>query len=231
MYILKVGFPVSMLEKRLGISLQQCTYIDHCTYLGFGLLEAPREHVLHGPFLGIYWLRLFPHFGAPMLEATLLWRRLFIVLMTTAHISPNVFSLQLSLASVYWTSYYYIQQCTHTYYTSHSHNLTLYYIILHDTLTSILHLHFFCSSSQAGCSRVIASDTLLITCNKYSHNEIIEHIYFKYFITGSKVISIQHYSDNATLHIALSHNALSQHSKVIISKRYCSWYIGTIIAS
>jgi hypothetical protein len=28
----------------------------------------------------------------------------------------------------------------------------------------------------------------------YSHNDIIEHIYFKYFITGSKVISVQRYS-------------------------------------
>jgi hypothetical protein len=28
----------------------------------------------------------------------------------------------------------------------------------------------------------------------YSHNEIIEHIYFKYFTTGSKVISVQRYS-------------------------------------
>ncbi len=25
-----------------------------CTYLGFGLLEAPREYVLHGPILAIY---------------------------------------------------------------------------------------------------------------------------------------------------------------------------------
>ncbi len=129
-------------------------------YLGFGLLEAPPEHVLYGPFLGIYWLRLCPRFGAPMLEVTLLWRRLFIVLMTAAHISPNVFSLQLSLASVYWTSYYNIQQCKHTYYTSHSHNLILYYIILHDTLMSILHLHFFCSPWQAGCSQLIVSDTV-----------------------------------------------------------------------
>jgi hypothetical protein len=96
-----------------------------------------------------------------MLEATLLRRRLFIVLMTAAHISPNVFSLQLSLAGVYWASYYNIQQCIHTYYTSHSHNLILYYIILHDTLTSILHLHFFCSSWQAGCSRLIVSDTVI----------------------------------------------------------------------
>jgi hypothetical protein len=30
-----------------------------------------------------------------------------------------------------------------------------------------------------------------------SHNQIIEHIYFKYFIAGSKVISFQRYSDIA----------------------------------
>jgi hypothetical protein len=65
----------------------------------------------------------------------------------------------------------------------------------------------------------------------YSHNEIIKHIYFKYSITGSKVISVQRYSDNATLHIALLHNALLQHSKVIVSYRYRSWYIQNIIVS
>ncbi len=32
----------------------------------------------------------------------------------------------------------------------------------------------------------------------YSHNEIIEHIYFKYFITGSKVISVPRYGVIAT---------------------------------
>jgi hypothetical protein len=107
-----------------------------------------------------------PHFGAPTPEATLLRRRMFIVLMTAAHISPNVFSLQLSLSSVYWTSYYNIQQCIHTHYTSHSHNLILYYIILHNTLTSILHLHFFCSLWQAGCPRLIVSDTLIVYAKK-----------------------------------------------------------------
>ncbi len=66
-------------------------------------------------------------FRAPTLEAMLLQRKLFIVLMTAVHISPNIFSLQLSLANVYRTSYYNIQQCTHTYYTSHLHNLIFYY--------------------------------------------------------------------------------------------------------
>ncbi len=148
-------------EKRLRFLFTIYTYVGFCTYLGFGLLEAPHEHVLHGPFLGIYWLRLCPHYGAPTLEATLLRRRLFIVLMTAAHISP-VFSLQLSLTNIYWTSYYNTQQCTPIYYTSHSHNLILYYITLHNTLTSILHLHFFCSTWQVGCSQLAVSNTSLL---------------------------------------------------------------------
>jgi hypothetical protein len=52
--------------------------------------------------------------------------------MTAAHISPNVFSLQLSLASIYSLSYYNIPKRMHTYYTSHSQGLyciTLYYLI------------------------------------------------------------------------------------------------------
>ncbi len=126
--------PVLLEKKRLSISLEECMHIDQCTYLGFGLIEAPREHVLHGPFLDIYWLWLCPHFGAPMPEATLLRRRLFIVLMIAAHISPYIFSLQLSLTSMYWTSYHNIHQCKHTYYTLHyiriiSYCITLYYTI------------------------------------------------------------------------------------------------------
>jgi hypothetical protein len=30
-------------------------------------------------------------------------------------------------------------------------------------------------------------------CHMYSHNKIFEHIYFKYYTTGSKVISVQRY--------------------------------------
>ncbi len=55
-------------------------------------------------------------FRGTHVEAVLLRRTLFIVLMTAAHISPNVFSLQLSLTNVYWTSYYNTRQCTHTYF-------------------------------------------------------------------------------------------------------------------
>jgi hypothetical protein len=62
----------------------------------------------------------------------------------------------------------------------------------------------------------------------YSRKEIIEHIYFKYFITGSKVISIQHYSFIAiTLCYILRYRITLYHSiasKVIFSKCYRSWY-------
>ncbi len=134
--------------------------IDYCTYLGFSLLAAPREHVLHGLFPGIYWLWLCPHFGAPKLEARLLWWRLFIVLMIAAHISPNVFSLQLSLLT--YTKHLIIIHGNARIHIIHHSHTNLYYTTLYYTAHSCpsSHLHFFCSSWQAGCSRLIVSDTL-----------------------------------------------------------------------
>jgi hypothetical protein len=54
----------------------------------------------------------------------------------------------------------------------------------------------------------------------YTQNKVIENIFFKYFKVGSKVIGTQRYSENATLHFALSHNALSQQNKIIVAKHY-----------
>jgi hypothetical protein len=71
------------------------TLLEQCTYLGYLLLEAPREYVQHGPLLSINWLRLCPQSGA-RIRSHAVRRRLFIVLMTAAHISPNVFSLRTS---------------------------------------------------------------------------------------------------------------------------------------
>ncbi len=81
-------------------------------------------------------------------------KRLFIVLMTAAHISPNVFSLRKfhsNIQGLFLTVY---NNIIHTYYTSHSytHLLLLFY-------TSCSHLHFFWYSWQAGCSRLLVSDT------------------------------------------------------------------------
>jgi hypothetical protein len=107
------------------------------------------------PLLSFYWLRLCPHFGEPALEATLVRRRLFMVLMTAAHISPNVFSLQMFLSNVQWISHYNTRQ-------KHAHIL---YITFIHTFTSLCyrshsHLHFFWSSWQAGCPRLLVSNTI-----------------------------------------------------------------------
>jgi hypothetical protein len=66
--------------------------LEQCTNLGYLLLEAPREYVQHGPLLSINRLWLCPQSGARV-RSHAIRRRLFIVLMTAAHISPNVFSL------------------------------------------------------------------------------------------------------------------------------------------
>jgi hypothetical protein len=68
--------------------------------LGYLRLEAPREYVQHGPLLSINWLRLCPQFGA-RIRSRAVRRRLFIVLMTAAHISPNVFSLRNFLSNIH----------------------------------------------------------------------------------------------------------------------------------
>jgi hypothetical protein len=41
------------LERKVEYFFAKDTSIDLCTYLGFGFLKAPREHVLHGPLLVI----------------------------------------------------------------------------------------------------------------------------------------------------------------------------------
>jgi hypothetical protein len=50
-------------------------------------------------------------------------------------------SLQLSLASIYWTSYYNTRQCTHTYYTSQSYKFVLHHIIYTTHSCPSSHLH------------------------------------------------------------------------------------------
>ncbi len=53
---------------------------------------------------------------------------------------------------------------------------------------------FICVQKYRIDLKLFLPNKLLITCNMFSHNEIIEHIYFKYSIIGSKVISVQRYS-------------------------------------
>ncbi len=159
-----------VLQKKVEYLFTEHTYIDHCTYLGFGLLEAPCKHVLHGPLLGIYWLRLRPHFRAPTLEATLLWRRLFIVSMTAAHISPTSFPSNCTLL-VYWTSYFNTKWCTHTYYTLHSHPHILHYVTLYYTVSS----HYLASSFLP---HYVTGWLLSIHCVRYNNFHTHDHVHY-----------------------------------------------------
>ncbi len=148
-----------------------------CTYLGFGLLEAPREYVLHGPLLAMYWLRLCPHSWERALEAMLVERRLFIFLMTAAHISPNVFSLRVFLANVQWTSHYNIRQW---------HTFILYitlYVHSHPHIIHHIHMyiHVFISSFLLLFMAGWLPSTL---CVRYSFFAYIARISLLYFVHG-----------------------------------------------
>jgi hypothetical protein len=110
-----------------------CTLLRQCTYLGYLLLEAPREYVQYGPLVSIYWPWLCPQFGARV-RSHAVRRRLFTVLMTAAHISPNVFSLRNFLSNTHVLFLAYVT-VIHTYYTSHSNNI--YILLLWDNYSII----------------------------------------------------------------------------------------------
>jgi hypothetical protein len=97
--------------------------------------------------------------GAPV-RSHAVGRRLFKVLMTAAHISPNVFSLWKFLSNIQGLFLTVHSNISHTYYTSHlyAHLHLLFY-------TSCSHIHFFGSSWQAGCPRLLVSDTVMILVN------------------------------------------------------------------
>ncbi len=96
-------------------------------------------------------------FRGRALEATLVWRRLFIVLMTATHISPNVFSLPGFLTNVQWTSHYNTRQWqTFTLYITFIHTFTSSYYTSHSYVHS--RLRFFISSALHG--RLAALDSL-----------------------------------------------------------------------
>jgi hypothetical protein len=114
------------------IPLYICTFFEQCTYCGYFLLEAPREYVQHGPLLSINWLRLCPQFGA-RIRSHAVRRRLFIVLMTAAHISPNVFSLRNFFSNIHGL----FLTVHSTSFTSFIHHIYthIYIFYLHDLFT------------------------------------------------------------------------------------------------
>ncbi len=75
------------------------------------------------------------------------------------------------------------------------------------------HRQFICVQKYRIDFKFFSPNKLLIMFDMYSHNEIIKHIYFKYFISGSKVISVQRYSIIAiTIHYILRYCVTLCHS-------------------
>ncbi len=120
--------------------------------LGYLLLEVPRKYVQHGPLLSINWLRLCPQSGARV-RSHAIRRRLFIVLMTAAHISPNVFSLWNFLGNIHVLFSLYIHHHSYLVYITFKQAFTSFYYMIKSLF------HFFGSSWQAGCPRSLVSVT------------------------------------------------------------------------
>jgi hypothetical protein len=123
----------------------------HCMYLGYLLLEAPRKYVQHGPLLSINWLRLCPQFGARV-RSHAVRRRLFIVLVTAAHISPNVFSLRNFLSNIHVL--FFIIHSSSFILIIHHIQASIYILLLHDKFTlSFLRLFIAGQLSSVSCVR------------------------------------------------------------------------------
>jgi hypothetical protein len=108
------------------------------------------------PFLASTGSSFVPIWGARVLSHTI-QRRLFIVLMTAAHISPNVFSLRKFLSNMHGLS---LTVQAISFIPIIHHIYTHIYIFL--SYVSCSHIHFLGSSWQAGCPRLLVSDTILI---------------------------------------------------------------------
>ncbi len=137
------------------IPLYICTSFQQCIYFGYLLLESPRKYVQHGPLLSINWLRLCPQFESRV-RIHAIRRRLFIVLMTAAHISPKVFSLRNFLSNIH--GLFLTVHLTSFISFIHHINMHIYVFNLHD----ILILSFL---------RIFMAGRLpLVPCVRYSYH-------------------------------------------------------------
>jgi hypothetical protein len=146
----------SIYVAKLCISLQTTRMYWQCTYLGFGLLEAPCKYILHGPLLAIYWPRLCPHSRERAVRSLACPEDAVYSLNDSSSCFTQRFFPPSGFSPMY-SEYLIIihSNGTHSYYTSHSYYV---YIAFIRTFTSSF-LRFFCSSWQAGCPRLFVSNT------------------------------------------------------------------------
>jgi hypothetical protein len=155
MYIyLECWSPVSMLEERVGY-LFTIMYIYWSLYIlglrsSWGTSRARpawslSRHILT-PALSPYW-------GTHARSHALPEEVVYSLSDSCWHFTQRLFPPTVPYY-VYWTSYYNTRQCTHTYYTSQSHNL--YYTTLYHT-TNSCPSRIFISSALRGRLAVLGS--------------------------------------------------------------------------
>jgi hypothetical protein len=151
-----VGHRRYVCSKSMNIALQnKYIYTRQCTYLNISLLEAPREYILHGPLLALYWAWLCPHSGSHACPED-------------ADYSLNDSGLSFTQRPfAFWVASH---QCTsehhviihgtqHTFIIIHGAQHTFFYTS-HSHVTSILSsLHIFCPPWQAGYPWLLMSGT------------------------------------------------------------------------
>ncbi len=144
-------------------SLKLVRYLSNVhTCAIFFLRHLANTYVQRGPLLSVNWLRLCPQSGARV-RSHGIQRRLFIVLMTAAHDSPNVFSLRNFLGNIHVLFSLYIHHHSYLLYITFKQAFTSFYYMIKSLF------HFFGSSWQAGCPRCLVSDTARVTISSYQH--------------------------------------------------------------
>jgi hypothetical protein len=122
------------------------------------LFEASREYVLHGPLLSINWLRLCPHLGGPRPKPRRPEEVVYSLNDSCSHFTQRLFPLKLPQQHTQ-IIFHSTSNIIHIYYTSHLYaHLHLLFCM------SYSHTHFFGSSWQAGCPRLLVSDTRRLKC-------------------------------------------------------------------
>jgi hypothetical protein len=109
---------------------------------------SPSEHLL-APALS--------PFGEPRVQSHAIQKRLFIVFMTAAHISPNIFSLRKFLSNIQGLFLcYIIISFILIIHHIHTHIYIFYFTCLYSKV------HLFGSPWQARCPRLLVSDTVSV---------------------------------------------------------------------
>ncbi len=97
--------------------------------MGYVLLEAPREYVLHGPLLSIYWLGLCPHLGGPRPKPRHPEEVVYSLNDSCSHLTQRLFPPKVPQQHTETIPMVH-NNIIHTYYTSHSY-AHLHLLFLH----------------------------------------------------------------------------------------------------